>query len=103
MASTGELVCLGDTFYEAILQPCFRSDIPFKEKYFLLSNGEMRSKVELLKQLPMLYEKGYTFLPQKEHNNSGTETEIRLLPCTRPDETKNPTYSIICAAGQSTW
>lgn len=59
MSSTGEVACLGDNFYEAILKSMLSVGYSIPKKNILISSGPMRSKVELLKPAQMLAEKGY--------------------------------------------
>jgi len=90
MASTGEVGCLGDTFYEAILTAMLSVGYTIPKKNILLSTGEMRSKVELLNSCRMLYEKGYNLFATK-----GTQQFLELngIPATAlhwPDEDRKP-------------
>ncbi|MBQ7518033.1 MAG: ATP-grasp domain-containing protein, partial [Bacteroidales bacterium] len=62
MSSTGEVACIGDNYYEALLKGMLSVGyrIPSKEKGILLSSGPAWSKVELLDAARMLYENGYS-------------------------------------------
>jgi len=59
MSSTGEVACLGDNFYEALLKSMLSVGYRIPKKNILISSGPTRSKVELLKPVQMLVEKGY--------------------------------------------
>ncbi len=61
MASTGEVACMADNYYEALLMSMLSVGyrIPSKEKGILISSGPARSKVELLDAAGMLREAGY--------------------------------------------
>jgi carbamoyl-phosphate synthase large subunit len=59
MASTGEVGCLGENFYEAVLKAMLSVGYTIPGKNILLSTGPPRSKVELLNSARMLAEKGY--------------------------------------------
>jgi carbamoyl-phosphate synthase large subunit len=59
MASTGEVGCLGDSYYEAILTAMLAVGYTIPKKNILLSTGPARSKVELLASARMLAERGY--------------------------------------------
>jgi len=59
MSSTGEVGCLGENYYEAILTSMLSVGYTIPEKNILLSTGPMRSKVELINSCRMLAEKGY--------------------------------------------
>ncbi|PKP35997.1 MAG: carbamoyl phosphate synthase large subunit, partial [Bacteroidetes bacterium HGW-Bacteroidetes-15] len=90
MASTGEVGCLGDDFYEAILNAMLSVGYRIPEKNILLSTGPPRDKLEMLKSARMLHEKGYNLFGTK-----GTQKflEESGVPCTHlhwPDENKSP-------------
>ncbi len=59
MASTGEVGCLGDSYYEAILSAMMSVGYKIPEKRVLFSTGPVRSKVELVNSIKMLIDKGY--------------------------------------------
>lgn len=59
MASTGEVGCIGDNFYEAILKSMLSVGITIPKKNILFSTGPTKSKVELLEAARLLSEKGY--------------------------------------------
>ncbi len=90
MASTGEVGCLGDTYYEAILKAMLSVGYRIPEKNILLSTGPMRSKVEMIAPCRMLTEKGYNLFGTK-----GTVNFLGLngIPATVlhwPDEDARP-------------
>ncbi len=60
MVSTGEVGCLGEDFYEAVLKAMLSVGyrVPGKGKNILLSTGPPRSKVELLNSARALVERG---------------------------------------------
>ncbi|MDE7133893.1 MAG: ATP-grasp domain-containing protein, partial [Rikenellaceae bacterium] len=60
MASTGEVACLGEDYYEAILKSMLSVGYKVPRKTVLLSTGDLRSKVEMIKPATLLQEKGYT-------------------------------------------
>jgi len=60
MASTGEVACLGEDYYEAILKSMLSVGYKIPRKTILLSTGDTRSKVEMIKPAELLQEKGYT-------------------------------------------
>src|SRR5574344_809574 len=57
MSSTGEVACLGDNFYEAIMKSMLSVGYRIPEKNILISSGPTRSKVELLQSAKLLEEK----------------------------------------------
>lgn len=90
MSSTGEVGCIGDSYYEAILKAMISVGYSIPKKNILLSTGPMRSKVELLKSCKLLIEKGYNLFATK-----GTTKFLELngIPVTAlhwPDEDAKP-------------
>ncbi|MCG8702227.1 MAG: carbamoyl-phosphate synthase (glutamine-hydrolyzing) large subunit [Bacteroidales bacterium] len=65
MASTGEVACIGDEYYEAILKSMLSVGYRFPEKNILVSSGPTRSKVELLNCCRALVKKGYNLFATK--------------------------------------
>jgi carbamoyl-phosphate synthase large subunit len=90
MASTGEVGCIGENFYEAILKSMLSVGYSIPKKNILLSTGPMRSKVELINSCRMLQEKDY-----KLYGTKGTAQFLRQnnIDCTVlhwPDEKAKP-------------
>lgn len=90
MSSTGEVGCIGENFYEAILKAMLSVGYTIPEKNILLSTGPMRSKVELINSCRILAEKGYNLFATK-----GTADFLRLnnidsTVLAWPDEDKKP-------------
>ncbi len=73
MASTGEVGCIGDSYYEAILKSMLSVGYTIPKKNILLSTGPMRSKVEMINSCKMLAEKGYVLFATK-----GTHEFLKL-------------------------
>ena len=75
MASTGEVGCIGDNFYEAILKSMLSVGyrIPDKTKNILLSTGPIKSKVEMLESCRALADNGYQLFATK-----GTQEFLQL-------------------------
>jgi carbamoyl-phosphate synthase large subunit len=90
MSSTGEVGCLGEGFYEAILKAMFSVGYKAPEKSILLSTGPARSKVELLNSARALQEKGHILYAtrgtQKFLKNAGIDARVAYWP----DENKSP-------------
>lgn len=59
MASTGEVGCIGETYYEAILKAMLSVGYRIPVKNVLISSGPSRSKIELLASARMLAQRGY--------------------------------------------
>ncbi len=90
MASTGEVGCIGEGFYEAILKAMFSVGYRVPKKSILLSTGPARSKVELINSARALVEKGYKLYATRGTKvfleNAGIEAEVAHWP----DENKSP-------------
>ncbi len=90
MSSTGEVGCIGDNYYEAILKAMLSVGYTIPKKNILLSTGGMRSKVELVNSCKMLVDKGYNLFA-----THGTHEFLRLngipsLDLAWPDEEVKP-------------
>jgi carbamoyl-phosphate synthase large subunit len=90
MASTGEVGCIGENFYEAILKSMLSVGYNYPKKNILLSTGPMRSKVELVNSCKLLAEKGYNLFATR---GTAQFLEMNGVSCTIlhwPDEDKKP-------------
>ncbi len=58
MASTGEVGCIGEDYYEALLKSMLSVGYRIPKQNIMLSTGETKSKVELLAGCKMLVERG---------------------------------------------
>jgi carbamoyl-phosphate synthase large subunit len=90
MASTGEVGCMGEDYYEAILKAMLSVGYRIPQKNILLSTGPARSKTEMLISARMLHERGYNLFGTR-----GTQAflESNNIPCTMlhwPDENAQP-------------
>lgn len=90
MASTGEVGCIGDNFYEAILKSMLSVGYTIPKKNILLSTGPMRSKVELINSCRLLQEKGYNLFTTFGTHNFLKLNGIESTPLHWPDENKKP-------------
>lgn len=90
MASTGEVGCIGDNFYEAVLKSMLSVGYSIPKKNILLSTGPMRSKVELVNSCRMLQEKGYNLFATFGTHNFLQLNGINSTPLHWPDEDKKP-------------
>jgi carbamoyl-phosphate synthase large subunit len=90
MSSTGEVGCIGEGFYEAILKAMFSVGYRVPRKSILLSTGPARSKVELLNSAKALREKGHKLYAtrgtQQFLQNAGVEAHVAYWP----DENQSP-------------
>ncbi len=90
MSSTGEVGCIGEGFYEAILKAMVSVGYRVPKKSILLSTGPARSKVELLNSAKALRERGHKLYAtrgtQQFLMNAGVEAHVAYWP----DENKSP-------------
>jgi len=90
MSSTGEVGCIGEGFYEAILKAMFSVGYRVPEKSILLSTGPARSKVELLNSARALVDKGHKLYATRGTQlflkNAGIKAEVAYWP----DENRSP-------------
>nr|WP_321450273.1 carbamoyl-phosphate synthase (glutamine-hydrolyzing) large subunit [uncultured Carboxylicivirga sp.] len=84
MSSTGEVGCIGDSFYDAVLQSMLSVGYRIPEKNVLISSGPARSKLELLKSAALLKERGYNLYStggtHKFFADNGIETTLVHWP-----------------------
>jgi carbamoyl-phosphate synthase large subunit len=90
MSSTGEVGCLGDDFYEAILKAMLSVGYHVPQKSILLSTGPARSKVELINSARALLEKGYTLYATRGTKDFYDQYGIQTTLAYWPDEEKSP-------------
>ena len=90
MSSTGEVGCIGENYYDAVLQAMLSVGYKIPEKNILISSGPLRSKMELLNSARMLEERGYNLYAtggtHKFFKENGVETTLLYWP----SENKSP-------------
>jgi len=90
MSSTGEVGCIGDNYYEAILKAMLSVGYTFPKKNILLSTGGMRSKVELVNSCKMLVDKGYQLFATHGTHEFLNLNGIESIDLAWPDEDQKP-------------
>lgn len=90
MASTGEVGCIGENYYEAILKSMLSVGHRIPKKNILISSGPTRSKVELINSTRMLIEKGYNIYCTEGTAKFFKENNIDTRILYWPDEDKEP-------------
>ncbi|MDG1135283.1 MAG: carbamoyl-phosphate synthase (glutamine-hydrolyzing) large subunit [Bacteroidales bacterium] len=96
MASTGEVACIGDDYYEAILKAMLSVGYKIPKKNILMSSGPMRSKTELLESARLLDDNGYKIFSTKGTHAFLKENNIRSTVVNWPDIDEEPnTYNMI--------
>ncbi|MFC2138593.1 carbamoyl-phosphate synthase (glutamine-hydrolyzing) large subunit, partial [Bacteroidota bacterium] len=90
MSSTGEVGCIGEDYYDAILKAMLSVGYTIPEKNILLSTGPMRSKVELINSCRLLAEKGYNLFATKGTADFLQLNGIEATVLYWPDEDMQP-------------
>ncbi len=90
MSSTGEVGCIGDTYYDAVLQSMLSVGYRIPEKNILFSSGPARSKIELLSSAKMLKDKGYNIFATGGTHRFFSENGVDATLLHWPDEDVKP-------------
>jgi carbamoyl-phosphate synthase large subunit len=90
MASTGEVGCIGDSFFEALLKAMYSVGYRMPEKAVLISSGPAKAKADLLEATRLLRDRGYRLYAtrgtQQFLANAGVEAGVAFWP----DENDSP-------------
>jgi len=86
MASTGEVGCIGDDYYEAVMKSMLSVGMRIPKKNILLSTGETRSKLDLLDACRLLHQKGYTIYATEGSHKFLSDNEIPSIHVAQPSE-----------------
>lgn len=86
MASTGEVGCIGENYYEAILKAMLSVGYRIPVKNVLISSGPSRGKVELLKSAKMMRDRGYNIFATEGTSRFFTENGVENTHLFWPDE-----------------
>ena len=90
MASTGEVACLGENLYEAVLKAMLSVGYTIPEKNILISSGPPRSKIELLESAKLLREKGYNLFGTRGSAEFLSGHGVQCAALRWPDEKQKP-------------
>jgi carbamoyl-phosphate synthase large subunit len=90
MSSTGEVGCIGEDYYEAILKSMLSVGYSIPEKNILLSTGPAKSKIELLNGVKLLAENNYKLFATKGTAKFLAEHNIDATVLHWPDSGKKP-------------
>jgi len=90
MASTGEVGCLGEDYYEAVLKSMLSVGYQIPEKNILLSTGDARSTIDLLDSSRLLIENGYNLFASPETHSFLMSNNINSEILHLPEENKFP-------------
>jgi len=86
MASTGEVGCIGENYYEAILKAMLSVGYRMPVKNVLISSGPSRGKVELLNSAKMLRDRGYNIFATEGTSRFFTENGVENTHLYWPDQ-----------------
>jgi carbamoyl-phosphate synthase large subunit len=86
MASTGEVACIGENFYEAILKSMLSVGYRLPLKNVLISSGPSRGKIELLNSARMLRDRGYNIFATEGTHRFFVDNGIENTLLHWPDE-----------------
>ena len=90
MASTGEVGCIGENYYEALLKAMLSVGYKIPKKNILFSSGDSRSKIELLNSARMLVERGYNLFATHGSAKFLSDNEVPVTALYWPDEAESP-------------
>jgi carbamoyl-phosphate synthase large subunit len=90
MVSTGEVGCIGDSYYEAILKAMLSVGYTIPSKAILFSSGPYRSKIELLASARMLAEKGLTIYATGGTHDFFTKNGVHSIMLHWPGDNHEP-------------
>ncbi len=90
MSSTGEVGCIGESYYDAVLQSMLAVGYRIPEKNILISSGPARSKLELLQSAKMLKERGYNLFATGGTHKFFAENGVETTLLHWPNENQQP-------------
>ena len=90
MASTGEVGCIGDDYYDAVLKAMLSVGYRIPKKSVMISSGPVRDKLELLNSARLLIEKGLNIFATKGSYEFFAANGIKSTMLFWPDENKTP-------------
>ena len=90
MSSTGEVGCLGEDYYDAILKSMLSVGYRIPEKNILISSGPIKSKVALLSTCKLLVEHGFTIYATGGSSRFLDENNVENTYIYWPDEDMQP-------------
>ncbi|WP_320052305.1 carbamoyl-phosphate synthase (glutamine-hydrolyzing) large subunit [uncultured Acetobacteroides sp.] len=90
MASTGEVGCIGENYYETLLKAMLSVGYRVPKKNILLSTGDARSKIELLNSARMLRDKGYNLFATRGSAQFLNDNGVQVTVLHWPDEDAKP-------------
>ncbi|MCB0732306.1 MAG: carbamoyl-phosphate synthase (glutamine-hydrolyzing) large subunit, partial [Ignavibacteriae bacterium] len=90
MSSTGEVGCIGEDYYDALLKSMLSVGYKIPNKNILLSTGPVQSKAELLESCKLLIENDYNLFATRGTHKFLEENNIKAQILYWPDEKQSP-------------
>jgi carbamoyl-phosphate synthase large subunit len=90
MVSTGEVGCIGEDYYEAILKAMLSVGYKIPEKGILISSGPTRSKIELIESAKDLVAMGYHLYATKGTHLFFEDNDVPTTMLHWPDAKNEP-------------
>ncbi len=90
MASTGEVGCIGDDYYEALLKSMLSVGYRIPKNNIMFSTGETKSKVEMLGPARLLLEKGFELFATRGTHEFFKLNGVESTMVYWPDENQSP-------------
>ncbi len=90
MSSTGEVGCIGDSYYDAVLKAMLSVGYRVPQGNVMVSSGPIRSKVEMLNSCRIMVEKGLNLFATKGTHDFLAANGIPSTMLHWPDENKTP-------------
>ncbi|MDR0427803.1 MAG: carbamoyl-phosphate synthase (glutamine-hydrolyzing) large subunit [Dysgonamonadaceae bacterium] len=90
MASTGEVGCIGDDYYEAVLKSMLSVGMRLPKKNILISGGTTKSKIDLLDACRLLVDNGYILYATEGTHRFLNDNNIPSIKVFQPNEDGTP-------------
>ena len=90
MSSTGEVGCIGEDYYDALLKSMLSVGYKIPEKNILLSTGPVESKADLLSSVKILVSKGYNLFSTGGTHKFLKDNNVESQLLYWPDQKESP-------------
>ena len=91
MVSTGEVGCIDENYYDALLKSMLSVGYKIPKKNILLSTGNFKNKVDLLESIRLLYNNGYNLYATPGTAKYLLQHDIECTTLDWPDSDNHPT------------
>jgi carbamoyl-phosphate synthase large subunit len=90
MSSTGEVGCIGEDYYDALLKSMLSVGYKIPKKNILLSTGPVESKADLLSSVKLLVNKGYNLFSTGGTHKFLKDNNVESQLLYWPDQKESP-------------